>query len=143
MSAMFGVMPALVAEDVDGRDKRAFTSVFDGLCPAMTWRGHPHNCLLAIAAPSLSALNFAHTIDGWISFEPANVAKPQSEPAITFSRPTTFAYRPIRSATSSGCSTRMVECEITPGIRTASFGNFAPSQTFHSCSWRGLAASNE
>ena len=52
---------------------------------------HPHNCLLAIAAPSLSDLNFAHTIVGWISFEPANVAKPQSEPAITFSRPTTLA----------------------------------------------------
>jgi hypothetical protein len=39
-------MPALVAgihvflncrqQDVDGRDKRAFTPVFDGLCPAMT-----------------------------------------------------------------------------------------------------------
>jgi hypothetical protein len=39
-------MPALVAgihvfaisqqEDVDGRVKRAFTPVFDGLCPAMT-----------------------------------------------------------------------------------------------------------
>jgi hypothetical protein len=23
-------------QDVDGRDKRAFTPVFDGLCPAMT-----------------------------------------------------------------------------------------------------------
>jgi hypothetical protein len=40
------VMPALVAgihvflrlrnQDVDGRDERAFTTVFDGLCPAMT-----------------------------------------------------------------------------------------------------------
>jgi hypothetical protein len=39
-------MPALVAgihvflpfgrEDVDGRDDRTFTPVFDGLCPAMT-----------------------------------------------------------------------------------------------------------
>jgi len=38
-------MPALVAgihvllrgyKGVDGRDKRAFTPVFDGLCPAMT-----------------------------------------------------------------------------------------------------------
>jgi hypothetical protein len=54
-------------------------------------RRQPHNCLLAMAAPSLSALNFAHTMLGWISFEPANVAKPQSEPAITFSRPTTLA----------------------------------------------------
>ena len=24
------------AEDVDGRDKRAFTPIFDGLCPALT-----------------------------------------------------------------------------------------------------------
>jgi len=28
---------------------------------------------------------------GWISSEPAKVAKPQSLPAITFSRPTTLA----------------------------------------------------
>ena len=40
---------------------------------------------------SLSALSFAQTMVGWISFEPAKVAKPQSEPAITFSRPTTLA----------------------------------------------------
>ena len=52
---------------------------------------YPHSCLLAIAAPSLSDLNLAHTIEGWISFEPAKVAKPQSEPAITFSRPTILA----------------------------------------------------
>ena len=52
---------------------------------------HPHNCLLAMAAPSLSDLNFAHTMLGWISFEPANVAKPQSVPAMTFPRPTTLA----------------------------------------------------
>jgi hypothetical protein len=40
-------MPALVAgihvwkcgkKGVDGRDKRAFTPVFDGLGPAMTWK---------------------------------------------------------------------------------------------------------
>jgi len=35
--------------------------------------------------------NFAQTIEGCTSFEPANVAKPQSEPAMTFSRPTTPA----------------------------------------------------
>jgi hypothetical protein len=28
-----------LSKDVDGRDKRAFTPVFDGLCPAMTmWK---------------------------------------------------------------------------------------------------------
>jgi hypothetical protein len=38
----------------------------------------------AIRAPSLSALNLAQTIDGWTSFDPAKVAKPQSDPAMTF-----------------------------------------------------------
>jgi hypothetical protein len=37
---MPGFMPGIHAllgkEDVDGRDIRAFTPVFDGLCPAMT-----------------------------------------------------------------------------------------------------------
>jgi hypothetical protein len=30
------VLLAGVFKDVDGRDNRAFTPVFDGLCPAMT-----------------------------------------------------------------------------------------------------------
>src|SRR6516164_5905144 len=47
-----------------------------------------YNSLLAIRAPSASACSFAHTMLAWISFELAKVAKPQSEPAITFSRPT-------------------------------------------------------
>jgi hypothetical protein len=38
---MPGLVPGIhvskkVPKDVDGRDKRAFTPVFDGLCPAMT-----------------------------------------------------------------------------------------------------------
>jgi hypothetical protein len=39
---MPGFMPgihvflAMIKKDVDGRDKRAFTPVFDRLCPAMT-----------------------------------------------------------------------------------------------------------
>src|SRR5215467_13102780 len=51
----------------------------------------PQSCFDARAAPLLSALSFAHTMLAWISFEPAKVAKPQSEPAMTFSRPTTLA----------------------------------------------------
>jgi hypothetical protein len=30
------VLLAATSKDVDGRDTRAFTPVFDGLCPAMT-----------------------------------------------------------------------------------------------------------
>jgi len=30
-------------QDVDGRDIRAFTPVFDGLCPAMTHDGSEHD----------------------------------------------------------------------------------------------------
>ena len=50
-----------------------------------------HSRLLAIFAPSASAWNFAHTMLACTSFEPAKVAKPQSAPAMTFSRPTTLA----------------------------------------------------
>src|SRR5262249_57885491 len=55
--------------------------------------GHrpPHSRWLAIFAPSASDWNFAHTMLGCTSFEPAKVAKPQSAPAMTFSRPTTLA----------------------------------------------------
>ena len=36
-----------------------------------------------------------------------------------------------------------VQVSITPGISTLSFGSLAFPQIFHSCSWRGFAASNE
>jgi len=36
--------------------------------------------------------------------KPANVANPQSVPAMTFSRPTSSANRTMRCATRSGCS---------------------------------------
>ena len=64
-------------------------------------------------------------------------------PAITFSLPTTFAYRTIRSATVSGCSRMFVLCVTTPGITARPSGSTRPSQTFHSCSCWGFAASNE
>jgi len=37
----------------------------------------------------------------------------------------------------------LVECEMTPGIRILPSGSLTVFHTFHSCSWRGLAASNE
>ena len=48
--------------------------------------------------------------------------KPQSAPAMTFSRPTSSAKRTIRSAISSGCSTMLLECVITPGMSTLPVG---------------------
>ena len=67
---------------------------------------------------------------------------PQSVPAMTRSRPTIRANRSIRSATSSGCSMMFVQVSIVPGMRTLSSGIFVSAHTRHSCSWRGLAASN-
>ncbi len=49
----------------------------------------------------------------------------------------------MRSATSSGCSTTLLAWLTTPGIRILPSGSFTSFQTFHSCSWRGLAASTE
>src|SRR5581483_1669047 len=60
----FSVMPALVAgihawrqrKGVDGRDIRALTHVFDGLCPAMTslWFGRPSLVRQAFAVALLN-----------------------------------------------------------------------------------------
>src|SRR5262245_19833273 len=141
----------VVAEHLDGRAARGQGAPADVLASQRGGRtarlGHdelrPQSCFVAIRAPSTSASNFAHTTLGWISVEPANVAKPQSAPAMTFSRPTARANRVMRSATSSGCSTRTVDCVIVPGIKIAPSGSLTCSHTRHSCSWRGFAASNE
>ena len=63
--------------------------------------------------PGLAALGIKTIIDLTdkpTSYEKrsAEAANPQSAPAMTFSLPTSFAKRTIRSATSSGCSTRFV-----------------------------------
>ena len=42
---------------------------------------------------------------------------------------------------SSGCSTTLVPWLTTPGTRILPGGSFTSCHTFHSCSWRGLAAS--
>src|SRR4029450_5715569 len=94
----------------------------------------PQSSRVAIRAPSTSASNFAHTTLGWISVDPANVAKPQSAPAMTFSRPTTFANLTIRCATTSGCSTGRVDWLRVPGMSTAPSGSFTVSHPRHSCS---------
>ena len=58
-------------------------------------------------------------------------------------RPTSVAYFVMRSATSSGCSMKLVVESSTPGMMTLPAGSFTRSNTRHSCAWRGLAASNE
>ena len=59
------------------------------------------------------------------------------------SRPTASAQRTIRSATISGCSIRLVEWVTTPGMSTLPSGSLTSFHSFHSCSWRTLAASKE
>ena len=78
---------------------------------------------------------------GWTRWAKGLCAKPQSVPPITFSRPTILASRTSRCATSSGCSTMLVAWLMTPGMSTLPAGSLALCQTFHSCSWRGFAAS--
>ena len=56
------------------------------------------------------------------ALEKAPWAKPQSVPAITFSRPTSFASRTSRWATSSGCSTTFVWWVTTPGNEHLALG---------------------
>jgi len=74
---------------------------------------------------------------------PAKVPKPQSTPAITFSRPTTEAKFRRRSATTSGCSTILEVESITPGMIFLPAGSFTSRQIFHSCSCRAFAAGND
>ena len=50
-----------------------------------------HSCSLASRAPSAIAASFAQVIFGSTGTRAAKVAKPQSLPAMTFSRPTTPA----------------------------------------------------
>src|SRR4029450_1868769 len=97
-----------------------------------------HNLSVASRAPSARAWNLAQTISGW-----RRPPSPQSVHAITFSRRTRLAYRTRRSATSSGCSTRLVAWAMTPGIRILPSGSCTSCHTFHSCSWHTLAASIE
>src|SRR5262249_28758784 len=102
-----------------------------------------HNRLDASCAPSASEASFIHTILESTCRRPAKVPKPQSTPAMTFSRPTTPAYCTMRSATSSGCSTKFEVESITPGMMILPSGSFTSFHTFHSCPCRGLAPGND
>src|SRR5262249_53036728 len=62
---------------------------------------------------------------------------------MTFSAPTTRAYCTMRSATSSGCSTKFEVESITPGMMILPSGSFTSFHTFHSWPWRGFAPGND
>src|SRR5262245_48047757 len=81
-----------------------------------------HNAFDASRAPSASAASYIQTISESTSSRPAKVPKPQSTPAMTFSPPTTRAYCTMRSATSSGCSTKFEVESITPGMMDLAVG---------------------
>ena len=80
-------------------------------------------------APSASADSFAQTTDGATALlTKAKVAKPQSAPAITRSRPTMSAYWQIRCATSRGCSTKLVVEINDAGDQDLVVGDFCAAQ---------------
>src|ERR1700693_1682498 len=108
------------------------TNAFHG---TVTDEARPHSGSLASLAPSTKDRSLAQTTLGWISKDVAKEAKPQSAPAITFSRPTASANRMIRSDTNSGCSTRTVLYVMTPGMIDFPSGSFTVFQRRHSCSW--------
>ena len=74
-------------------------------------------------APCTSDWSVAHAIMASTFLLQADIPKPQLTPAMTFSRPTSLAYRTIRSATSSGCSMKLVVVSNTPGISTFPYGS--------------------
>lgn len=65
---------------------------------------HHHSSRDARRAPSASDASLAQAMSGSTRATPTNVPKPQSLPAMMFSRPTRFAKRTIRCAISSECS---------------------------------------
>ena len=84
----------------------------------------PQSRRVARRAPSARAANFSHATLSCVSLKrTADAANPQSAPAMTFSRPTRLANRWIRSAISSGCSTRLVVWLMTPGMRILPSGS--------------------
>jgi hypothetical protein len=62
-----------------------------GLGPRATYVWRAHSLSLVIRAPSARAPSFAQAMVGTTVGAPAKVAKPQSTPATTFSRPTSSA----------------------------------------------------
>src|SRR5208282_856198 len=117
---------------------------------AMALTAWPSACQLhrrdvASSAPRTSDSSLAQAISGW-TLPP----RPQSVPAMTFSRPTPSAKRTMRSATSPGCSTsritgagiglsraplggppkaalagKVLECGLLPGLHLATLARRA------------------
>src|SRR5262245_35956044 len=105
----------------------------DPLAQELDARGgqlRPQSWRLARRAPSAMAANFSQATLEWVSLNRTpEAANPQSAPAMTFSRPTILANRTIRSAISSGCSTRLVVWLMTPGTRIMPSGGRTSSKT--------------
>src|SRR5262249_13804369 len=131
--------PPRIAEPLRSRPRAVSSTWFSPRTVAQAY----HNSFEASRAPSASEASFIHTILESTCSRPAKVPKPQSTPAMTFSAPTTRAYCTMRSATSSGCSTKFEVESITPGMMILPSGSFTSFQTFHSCPWRGLAPGND
>jgi hypothetical protein len=98
--------------------------------------------LLAISAPSLQDFSFAHVTSGATASGPADVAKPQSVPAIhprSVSHSSDGLANPIGD--NFGCSTKLVVVSITPGIRIISWGSGFDFIARYSCWCLGFANS--
>src|SRR5207237_8059281 len=65
--------------------------IFDPLERPADVRAHAQSRWLASRAPSESIRNFSHMMLGWTRAVARPCANPQSTPAMTFSRPTSFA----------------------------------------------------
>src|SRR5262245_2771489 len=94
----------------------------------------------ARSAPSRMLASLAHTTSSATRPQPAEVSKPQSVPASTRAgSPTTSATRSRRSATTCGCSTKLVRLSITPATRSWSSRSGYFLKQRNSWAWRGLA----
>src|SRR5262245_41451714 len=98
----------------------------------------------ARSAPCRRLASFAHTTLSATMSDPAKVPKPQSTEAITRRRsPTASTTRQMRSATTSGCSTKLVVESMTPGSSSRPSGRGWRWKTRYSWPCRGLASSME
>ena len=92
------------------------------------------------SAPSAIAASFAQTTSSATRPRPAEVSKPQSVPASTrLGSPTARATSSMRSATTSGCSTKFVSGSTTPATITWPSSSGRSFRQRYSCAWRGLA----
>lgn len=96
---------------------------FQCRCPAAgldrcRYQRQGNNRSETIRAPSRKLISFAQTTSSATRPQPAEVSNPQSVPARTRDgSPTTATTLSIRSATTSGCSTKFVKLSMTPATR--------------------------